>query len=183
MSAQLRALTVHKLDINYVKDPLPSFTATPEHNNVVFVNLSVADIGTGESIVSAEIRVMIETTDPQPPLPWYGRLFLYDKFSHSLIHSQVFQGGAARRFVFPVRALVKRWLFSPSWNHGIYFRLKSHSPDANFVSLTVMAGLKAPRNHRPLLVVQTYSKKAQGIEDIPFLMREQILSASFWKIL
>ena len=149
---------------------LPSFTATPE-SNAVFFNLSVADIGTEERIFSAEIRVMVETTDPQPPVPWHGRLFLYDRRSHSLIHSQVFQEGAANWCVFPAHALVKKWLFSPSLNHGIYFMLKSHDPDVNFVSLTVTADPKVPRNKRPLLVVQTYSNKVQGIEDIPSLMR------------
>ena len=142
-----------------------SFSATPEHNGVFF-NLSDSDIKIEEPILSAEMRVIVETTGPMPPRPWRERLVLYDGFSQRLIHSVVFQRGGARWVVFPVRCLVKRWLFSQNLNRGVLFMLKSHNLDVN-ASLTFRGEETGARlSNRPLLIVQTRSSQAQKKEII-----------------
>ena len=72
--------------------------------------------------------------------------------------------------MFPARALVKRWIFSSHLNHGVYFKVKSHVPRVK-QSLLVDVNVKAPRNKRPLLIVETDNTKVQGIKDITSLMR------------
>lgn len=146
-----------------------SFTATTKLNTVFF-NLSASDIGTEERIVSVQIRALIKTTVPDSPLPQRGRLVLYDGLSRTAVYSKEFQGGGTRWYVFPARALVKRWIFSPHLNHGVYLKVKSHVPRVK-QSLLVDVNVKAPRNKRPLLIVETDDTKVQGIKDITSLMR------------
>ena len=153
----------------YFYNKVSFFTATTELNTVFF-NLSASDIGSEERIVSAQIRALIKTTVPDSPLPQRKRLVLYDELSRTAVYSKAFQRGGTRWYVFPASALVKKWIFSPHLNHGVYFKMKSHVPRMK-QSLSVEVNVKAPRKKRPLLIVETDNTKVQGIRDITSLMR------------
>ena len=112
---------------------------------------------------------MIQNIGPQAPQLSRGNLVMYDQFNKWIVQSVMIQRGGARSFVFPVLPLVKRWIYLPRLNHGVYIMLHpDHPGDDNQGSINVkMDSPGAAIVNRPLLVVQTQSK-SQKVEALSF---------------
>lgn len=111
-----------------------------------------------DPILSAEIRVLVKYIGPQPPLPSSENLVLYDMFTQRSIQSVTIQGRGDWSLVFPVLALVKRWIHYPRFNRGVYIMLhKTHLENLVHHKLMIESAGEG-RDNRPLLVVQTQSK-------------------------
>ena len=95
------------------------FSASPGKNGIFF-KLKDLRIRIDETILSANIRVMVKTIGPQPSFSQSnGNLVLYDQFNHKPLQSVAIQVGEARLVMFPLLSLVKRWLRFPRSNHGV----------------------------------------------------------------
>ena len=124
--------------------------------------MNTSDLRIDESILSAQIRVMVEMVESigsQPPVPWSGHyLVLFDQFNQRPVQKVIIQGGGAKLVVFPVLDLVKRWIHSPRLNHGVYIRLQSNYPEYEASVNVMVPSTGAATDNRPLLVVQTQTK-------------------------
>ena len=140
------------------------FSATPGKNGIFF-KLKGLRTRVDETILSANLRVMVKTIGPQPSFSSSnGNLVLYDQFNHKPLQSVAIQAGEAKLVVFPLLNLVKRWLRFPCSNHGVYIRIHSnHQGDEKSLRVTLDCTSKA-RDNRPLLVVQTQSKPQKVYE-------------------